>query len=121
MNPSNSKKVGTYQKRFNDLTQQSIPCGNIYQSDGLLTHVQRRHPNIVQDLPLIPQIIAAPDYVGHNPKEPNSIELVQALDANRMVCIKLDERDNTLYVASFYTISLAKLNNRLNSGRLKKY
>lgn len=39
---------------------------------------------------------------------------------NVMVCIKLDAKENYLYVASIFEITASKLNNRINSGRLKK-
>ena len=69
----------------------------------------------------IPTIIQSPDYIGKNPREPNSIELVKKLSDNIMVCIKLDTQNGYLYVASVYNISQGKVNNRLNSGRLKRY
>lgn len=113
--------VGEYTEAFNAATGQCLPCGPIYESVGLLTHIQKRHPTEVENVPLIPSVIAAPDYIGHNPREPNSIELVKVFQSNMMVCIKLDVAKNYLYVASAFTISGAKLRNRLNSGRLKKY
>lgn len=69
----------------------------------------------------IPVTIQDPDYIGHNPKESDSIELVKVIQQNVMVCVKLDSKNGYLYVASIYTISGSKLRNRLNSGRLKKY
>ena len=87
------------------------------QSAGLAVHVQKHHPDETGNVALVPSIIAEPDYVGHNPKEPGSVELVKALDANVMVCVKRDAHN----VASVYEISSGKLTNRLNSGRLKKF
>ena len=113
------KSVGRYTERFNQLTGQNLPVGDIYQSEGLAAHVQKRHPAEIGNLAHIPGIIADPDYVGHNPKEPESIELVKVIDNNVMVCIKLDKIENYLYVASVYNITDAKLHNRLHSGRLK--
>ena len=121
MAPKNSFPVGIYKQRFNDLTGQSLPCTDIYQSYGLSKHIQSHHPNELQNIALIPQIINAPDYVGHNPKEPNSIELVKVYRNNVMVCVKLDSANGYLYVASVFEISTSKLQNRLNSGRLKTY
>lgn len=111
--------VGQYTETFNDLTEQHLPCGPVYQSEGLRIHVQKRHPECLSCLDLVPQIIAAPDYVGRHPRESNSIELVKVIDQNIMVCIKLDIENDYLFVASVYEISNGKLNNRLNSGRLK--
>lgn len=113
--------VGLYIERFNELTGQDIPCGDIYQSEGLYTHILKRHPDCVSHIDLIPQIIAEPDYIGHSAKEPQSIELVKRVSGNLMVCVKLDAKRNYLYVASFFEISDAKMENRLNSGRLVEF
>lgn len=114
-------RVGEYIEQFNVLTDQELPCGAILQSSGLETHVKKHHPTETGNLDLIPAILAAPDYVGHNPKEPNSIELVKSLDANVLVCVKLDASEGYHYVASVYEISGGKVSNRVNSGRLKKF
>ncbi len=114
-------RVGTYLPQFNELTGQALPCGDILRSSGLLVHLRKHHPDEMQNLSYIPEIIAAPDYIGHHPKEPDSIELVKVIEKNIMVCVKLDKKDGYLYVASVFSISDGKLQNRLNSGRLKKY
>lgn len=113
--------VGQYTGKFNALTGQALPCCDIVQSSGLAVHVQKHHPNEVGNLALVPQIISAPDYIGHNPKEPNSIELVKVLSANVMVCVKLNADAAYHYVASVYEISNGKLQKRIQSGRLKKF
>ena len=115
------KAVGRYVERFNELTGQNLPVGSIYQSEGLAVHVKKRHPNEVGNLEYISDVIKSPDYVGRNPKEPNSIELVKIIENNVMVCIKLDRADDYLFVASVFNITDSKLENRLKSGRLKAY
>lgn len=113
--------VGEYVHAFNTKTSQSLPCGIVYQSAGLYKHILKRHPNMANYIGQIPNIIRYPDYIGSNPKEKNSIELVKILGDNIQVCIKLDTDDNYLYVASAYTISEGKLKNRIHSGRLKAF
>lgn len=115
------KPVGQYTERFNQLTGQNLPVGDIYQSVGLAAHVQKRHPGEIGNVSVIPIVISNPDYVGHNPKEPDSIELVKVLSNNVMVCVKLDKSQNYLYVASVYNITNAKLQKGIQSGRLKAY
>lgn len=114
------KIVGDYIPEFNAATGQNLPCDHIYQSPGLQVHIQNHHPDEKWLLNEIPKIIAAPDYIGKNPKETNSIELVKQVGTNAMVCIKLDSKNGYLYVASVFSISAAKLSNRIQSGRLKK-
>lgn len=99
----------------------NFPAARSCSQPGLAVHVQKHHPDETGNVALVPSIIAEPDYVGHNPKEPGSVELVKALDANVMVCVKLDAKNGYHYVASVYEISSGKLTNRLNSGRLKKF
>lgn len=113
--------VGEYTDVFNMLTNQSLPCGPIYQSSGLSVHIQKRHPNEMGNLAHVADVIASPDYIGKHPKEPDSIELVKRLSANVMVCVKLDSVRNRLYVASVFEITEAKVKNRLSSGRLKYF
>ncbi len=115
------KPVGQYIERFNQLTNQTLPIGEIYQSAGLATHVQKRHPSEIGNLAHIPTVISSPDYIGQNPNEPDSIELVKTISDNVMVCVKLDKSDNHMYVASVFNITNGKLQNRLKSGRLKQY
>lgn len=113
--------VGKYSEHFNIITGQHLPCGDIYQSQGLAKHIKRHHPGMEHLLNNVPLIIAEPDFVGKHPKEPDSVELVKMLDDATMVCVKLDHKSGTLYVASVFTISYSKLQNRLSSGRLRPY
>ena len=112
--------VGKYKQSFNDLTGQNLPCTDIYQSDGLEAHVRKHHPSETDLLKYIPSILSSPDYIGHHPGEPDSVELVKILDVNAMVCVKLDTKAGYLYVASVFSINNSKLSRRISSGRLKK-
>ena len=88
---------------------------------GLEKHTRRRHPDPIARLQDSPAVILSPDYGGTSPSEAKSLELVKYIDANVMVCIKLDQKNDYLYVASVYEITESKLQNRLRSGRLKVY
>ena len=112
-------KVGEYLPEFNLVTQSNLPCGPIYQSKGLRVHIEKRHPDCLAYLPHISEMLEFPDYIGKNPKEPNSIEIVKHYDASIMVAIKLDLKNDYLFIASLYAISDGKLKKHLNSGRLK--
>lgn len=115
------KIVGKYIEKFNDITGQKLSCGDIYLSDGLLVHMRKRHLDEICYMPYIPEILAMPDYVGRNPKEPDSVELVKVIERNMMVCVKLDKKNAYMYVASMFSISDSKLETRIASGRLKKF
>ena len=113
--------VGKYKEEYNKQLNINLPIDDIYQSDGLITHIQKQHKGFECYMPDIPDIIENPDYIGVNPKEPDSIELIKVLKDNILVAVKLDKKNNYLYVASLYDISNSKLQNRLNSGRIKAY
>ena len=120
MHKSEMTCVGEYTEEFNTITGQTLPCGPIYKSPGLIKHVKEHHPGSEGNVDLIPRIVAEPDYVGKHPKEADSIELIKTFSDNVMVCIKLDRQEDYLYVASVYEISNKKICNRLHSGRIKK-
>lgn len=93
---------------------------SVYQSDGLIKHIQKRHPDCVKYLSELPSIISSPDYIGVNPNESGtSFELVKIFDDNMQVGIKLDAKNDYLYVATLHAITDAKLSHRIASNRLK--
>lgn len=69
----------------------------------------------------ISTVISSPDYIGVNPNEKGtSFELIKVLSENVQIGIKLDAKDNYLYVATLHTITDAKLKHGISNGRLKK-
>ena len=71
---------------------------------------------------LIPEIISSPDYIGVNPNENDmSFKLVKCISENVQIGIKLDAKDNYLYVATLHTITNSKLKHGIQNGRLKKF
>ena len=116
------QKVGEYSGQYNDVLKLELPTVSIYVSDGLKKHMLKRgHSNCEKYIENIPDIISTPDYIGKNPKEPNSIELVKVYtDDNVQIGIKLDISENYLYVATMFEVKQAKIERRLNSGRLVK-
>ena len=112
--------VGEYKEIYNKLTGSTLPCRSIFQSDGLSTHIRKRHPECIPYLKDISDILSSPDYIGVNPNESMSVEYVKRLDVNLLVAVKLDVQNNYLYVASMYNISEGKIARRVHSGRLIK-
>lgn len=75
--------AGDYNTNFNAYLPYNIVSGIIYQSNGLINHIQKRHPECVQYMNLIPSIINSPDYIGVNPNEQGiSFELIKVLSEN---------------------------------------
>ena len=114
-------EVGIYAEYYNRILDIDLPILKIVQSKGLKIHIQKRHPNVIGYLPNIPDIITEPDYIGTNPKEPNSIELVKISQDTIKLAIKLDIDNDYYFVASLYDITKSKLDKHIESGRLKKY
>lgn len=114
-------KDGEFSENFNKMLGTDMPLLGIYHSNGLYAHVQKRHPHCLKFIDKLDRIIANPDYIGENPKEPNSIELIKHMGENVMVAVKLDSVGKYYYVASIYNITQSKIERRLYSGRLKKY
>lgn len=111
---------------FNNLINEYLPYvldfDYIYQSAGLEKHIFKRHPDCVEYLPYLPYIIKSPDYIGINPNEKETtFELVKVFDKNIQIGIKLDIKDNYLYVATLHSITNGKLQHGLQNGRLKKF
>lgn len=102
--------------------------GTIYAAPGVIKHIKKRHKHqlntdVLNDLiSVIENIISLPDYIGHHPeKEGTGIEFVKRLDDNLLVGVEVDLNDNYIYVATMHPIPQAKIDNRVHSGRLKKY
>lgn len=92
----------------------------IYQSAGLIKHIEKRHPECLDYMNKISEIISNPDYCGVNPNENNpSCELIKIFDDNVQIGIKLDTKMDYLYIATLHTITQAKLEKRIASNRLK--
>lgn len=114
--------VAKFNKTFNQYLPYAFDCEIIYRSKGLETHIAKRHPECLLYLDCIASIIAAPDYIGVNPRETEaSFELVKVLAENIQVGIKLDKKNDYLYVATLHTITAGKLKHGLENGRLKKF
>lgn len=54
-------------------------------------------------------------------KKNTSFELVKCISENIQIGIKLDIKDNYLYVATLHTITDSKLKHSIQNGRLKKF
>ena len=116
----NSFEVGLYSGQYDALLGINLPQLNIVQSEGLEKHILKRHPSCLKYLTKISEIISSPDYIGINPKESGSFELIKKYDDNVLIGIKLDIKSNYYYVATLHDIKQSKINNRLFSGRIKK-
>lgn len=117
-------KVGTYNTAFNDVLGINIEKLDIFKSDGLIRHMEKRnHIKALEYINCISDIIQSPDYIGVNPneKETKSIELIKKYDTGILLGLKLDRDNDFLYIATMYEIQESKINRRLHNGRIKKF
>lgn len=115
-------QIAPFNKLFNEYLPHEIQHDYIYQSSGLEKHILKRHPECVEYLQYIPFIINHPDYIGVNPNESGTnFELVKIFDKNIQIGIKLDVKDDYLYVATLHSITNGKLQHGLKNGRLKTF
>lgn len=113
--------VGRYKNEWSEILDLEIEGQEIYMHKGLKKHIEQRHPDCLEYLDLLPDIINNPDYIGINPQErPNeSIELIKQYDSNILIGIKVDIKNDYLYVATLHELNEYKIKQRLYSGRLK--
>lgn len=117
----NLLKIAGFNKIYNKYLPFTLKHDSIYCSVGLKKHILKRHPDCVEYLNCLPDIITEPDYIGINPNESGtSFELVKIFDQNIQVGIKLDVKGDYLYVATLHTITSGKLRHGVENGRLKK-
>jgi len=114
--------MGEYKSEHNDILNTQIAPQTIYRSTGLPAHmVKRKHFKCLKYIDFIPDIIANPDYIGINPneKDSESVEFIKKYGVNVLVGVKLDRKNNYLYVSTVHDIQESKLERRLHSGRIK--
>lgn len=112
--------IGILDQKYIDMANSDITSGEVQMYPGAIKHIKKNHPdNFEKYFQSIPEIIKNPDYVGQNPKEKNSIELVKVIDGEVLVAVKLDP-SGYLYFSSMYLLTPSKVPKRLKSGRLKK-
>lgn len=121
-NPNIIYPVAPFNKTISKYLPTVLDFDYIYRSIGLEKHILKRHPECVEYLQYLAFIIAHPDYIGINPNESGtSFELIKIFDKNIQIGIKLDVKDNYLYVATLHSITDGKLQHGLQNGRLKKF
>ncbi|MBQ5588019.1 MAG: hypothetical protein IIU73_05320 [Selenomonadales bacterium] len=111
------EKVGEFIQQYNDLLGTAFPCGEIFRSDGLFSHINKRHPDCAKHYQDIGDIIRNPDYIGASD---DGVEFIKKIDEYLLVAVKIDSKDGYLYVATLYELTEGKVLRRTSSGKYKK-
>lgn len=112
--------VGTLPQMIIDKYELKCDSTDVQIYPGAIKHIKKRHPGIYEKYSSnLKDIIENPDYVGQNPKEPNSVELIKIINNYILVAIKLDP-SGYLFLFSMYDMNNGpvKIQKRLNNGRL---
>lgn len=113
-------KVGILNYDYLKFFNIQVSDKNIYAHPGTFKHIKKRHPDIDNAEYKIKTILANPDYIGTNPKEPNSVEYIKKIDDTFLVAVKFNKKENYLVVATLYNITEAKVTSRIKTGRIIK-
>lgn len=116
-------KVGELSRAVIDTLGLSMKPGReILLGDSNIAHMQARHgADFNRYAAALPEILAAPDYVGLNPKD-GSIEYVREfLLAGEFVKVAVRvSASGNLYARSLYVLNRQRAENFIASGTLKK-
>jgi hypothetical protein len=82
--------------------------------------MKRKHFKCLKYLDKINEILDNPDFIGVNPNEENSIELIKKFNDNVLKGIKFDTDKNYLYISTMHNVQESKIERRLH-GRLKLF
>ncbi|MBR7926928.1 hypothetical protein KBI51_01910 [Aerococcaceae bacterium zg-ZUI334] len=105
--------------KYEKLVGLPIEVDKVSVSDGLIKHIQKRHPNMIRYIDDIGYILNNPDYLGFNANQPSdSFECIKVLSDNVLVAVKLDSKNGYYYVASIYDVKDSKLAHMVRNGRL---
>ncbi|MDD6795093.1 MAG: hypothetical protein PUE01_06775 [Clostridiaceae bacterium] len=103
--------------------------GYVYASPGVLNHIKKRHGKQLTKkvknnlIDTMKAIIESPDYVGIDRRSGKNyaFQLVKKIDTTILLGLEVDLEENYIYVSTLYPLTKGKINNKLYSGKLKKY
>lgn len=104
----------------------SLQCASfeVYMPPGVMKHLQKRGhwDDFVKYHEDIPGMITFPDYVGQNPREPNTVEIYKLINDHVILPIKLNT-ESGLFMSSFYVLDngAAKIEKRLRTDRIHPF
>ena len=116
-----SIRVGYLEKNIIDLINVELSPGEIKLLPGGIKHIRKKRLDCFNKyLSEIPSIISKPDYIGSNPKYPNSIEYIKKIEENVLVAVRLDNKKSILCIATMYPITNSKIKRMVIKNRIIK-
>lgn len=116
-----SVRVGYLKKNIINLLNIELNPGEIKLLPGGIKHIRGKRPGCFDKyLSKISSIISKPDYIGSNPKYPNSVEYIKKIEENVLVAIRLNNKKSILCVATMYPITDSKIKRMVIKNRIIK-
>lgn len=112
--------VGFLTQKIILLLDLKLEPGDIKLLPGDVQHIKEKRLDCFNNhKDKIPKIIEDPDYVGTNPKYPNSVEYVKKFEYYILVAVIL-RRKKDLCVITMFDVTDSKINTMLKYGRIKR-
>ena len=116
-----SIRVGYLEKSIIDLINVELNPGEIKHLPGGIKHIKKKRPDCFDKyLSEIPSIISKPDYIGSNPKYPNSIEYIKKIEENVLVAVRLNSKKSILCITTMYPVTNSKIKRMVSKNRIIK-
>ena len=114
-------KVGLLKQEVINTLKVNLLPAEIYLLMGGIKHIRNKRQTCFKNhLNEIPEIIKNPEYIGTNPRYPNSVEFLKEIRGiNVLVAISINSQ-KVLQVSTMYTVTSSKLATMIEHNRMKK-
>jgi len=114
-------RVGLLKQKVIDILSVNLLPAEIFLLWGGIKHIKNKRlvcfKNHLND---IPEIIKNPEYVGTNPKYPDSVEFLKEIRGINILVAVTQNSQKILQISTMYDVTPSKLANMLSYNRIKK-
>ncbi len=115
-------RVGLLKQEVINILKVNLSPAGIFLLMGGIKHIRNKRYRCFRNyLNEIPEIIKNPEYVGTNPKYPNSVEFLKNIRGKNVLVAINTSPQKILKVSTMYTVTSSKLTNMLEHKRIKKF
>ena len=117
MNAKLVLRVGYLNKDVIDILKVNLKLREVFLLPGGIKHIRRKRKQIYLGyITKIPEIIEKPDYIGTNPKYPNSIEFIKKINEYILVAVR-SNNNGILNVVTMFKVTDSKVSNMVKHNR----
>ncbi len=114
-------KVGLLKQKVIDILSVNLLPAEIFLLWGGIKHIKNKRlicfKNHLND---IPEIIKNPEYIGTNPKYPDSVEFLKEMGGVNILVAVSQNLQGILQIATMYDVTSSKLATMIEHNRMKK-